>query len=375
MNVEWEPLLSRLAGELIAKGKLTSPRWQAAFRLVPRHVFVPEYLQQDQNFRWERIAVDNPETIATVYSNIALFTDVDERGHGVSSSSMPGLMTRMLEMLDVSEGQKVLEIGTGTGYNTALLCAGLGDHAVHSIDVDYVDAAATRLAGLGYRPTLATRNGIDGMPSHAPFDRIISTVAVPYIPTAWVEQLAEGGAILADIKINQAAGNLVLLRKHGALVEGRFDEGQAWFMPMRHPGAAVRPAAGRHDGPIARSTSTLDPVAWNQPVPWFLACLEIGGAVDVGFQLDDNRQPVTATLSCADGSWAEVDMAEKNGVRAVRQSGPTRLWDIVERGFDIWESAGRPGWQRFGVTVSAAENVVWLDDPRSAQRWTLSRKK
>jgi len=364
MTVDWEAPLSRLADELTAKGKLTSPRWQTAFRAIPRHVFVPEFFQQDNKTGdWDRVVVDHQDALETVYSNVALVTDVDQDGRGVSSSSMPGLMTRMLELLDVRDGHRLLEIGTGTGYNAALLCAALGDQNVYSLDIDYVHTAKERLASLGFRPTLRRGNGIDGMPDHAPFNQIVATVAVPRIPRAWIDQLVDGGAILADIKVNPAAGNLVLLHKRDAIAEGRFDEGQAWFMQMRHPGRPETPAVARDTGTAARGVTTLGAVAWEQPVPWFLACLEVGGGVDVGFQLDDDYRPVVATLVADDGSWAEVEMAPGAHVRAVTQAGPTRLWDAVERGFELWESNDRPGWGRFGLTVSPDLQRIWLDNP------------
>ncbi|WP_083682888.1 methyltransferase domain-containing protein [Actinoalloteichus fjordicus] len=363
MSVDWELLLSRLADELTTKGKLSSPRWQTAFRATPRHVFVPEYFQQDSKTGdWNKIVVDHPEAFDMVYSNVALVTDVDD-GRGVSSSSMPGLMTRMLELLDVHDGLNVLEIGTGTGYNTALLCARLGDQYVSSIDVDYVDAAQRRLASLGYLPHLWTGDGIDGIPDRGPFDRIISTVAVSHIPPAWFHQLADGGAILTDIKVNPAAGNLVLLRKRGDISEGRFDAGRACFMDMRHPDQPdPPPAADRAGGTPVRSMTNLSAVAWEQPVPWFLTCLALGTPIDVGYLLDDDYRPVAARLSARDGSWAEIDTTDAHP-HAVTQAGPTRLWDAVERTTQIWNAHDRPAWDRLGLTVTADEQRVWLDSP------------
>jgi len=361
VNADWEVRLSRLADELIAKGKLRSSLWEAAFRSTPRHVFVPEFYRQDTSGGWMRVVADTPDALDIVYSNAALFTDVDEHGAGVSSSSMPGLMTRMLEMLDAQPGQRVLEIGTGTGYNAALLCAALGDQNVFSVDVYYVDAARERLKTLGYRPTLRTGDGVEGLPEHGPFDRIIATVAVPRVPTAWVEQLADGGVILADAKPNTTAGNLVLLRKHGEVAEGRFDPGQAWFMAMRHPDQpdGTQPA-DRHPGPPARSTTGLIADVWReQPVPWFLACLDVSGGIDVGYQLDQDHRPAVVNLTAPDGSWAEVDIHDGQ----VSQAGPTRLWDAVERSLATWESADRPGWARLGITAAPDKQWVWLDDP------------
>jgi protein-L-isoaspartate O-methyltransferase len=88
----------------------------------------------------------------------------------VSSSTKPDLMLRMLETLDVRDGHRVLEIGTGTGYNAALLSHRVGDHNVYSVDVDaeLVRLARERLAGAGYRPTLAAIDGEGGLPEHAP---------------------------------------------------------------------------------------------------------------------------------------------------------------------------------------------------------------
>ncbi|TCP43403.1 protein-L-isoaspartate(D-aspartate) O-methyltransferase [Tamaricihabitans halophyticus] len=360
MNLGWEVLLARLTDELIAKDKLTSARWQAAFRATPRHVFVPEYFEQDNAGTWHRVVVDD-EMLTTIYRNVGLFTDVDDDGRGVSSSSTPGLMTRMLELLDVRDDDTVLEIGTGTGYNTALLCAGLGAERVSSIDVDYIETARKRLASLGYYPTLRTGDGINGIPDRAPFDRVLATVAVTRIPQAWLDQLADGGAVLADIKLNAMAGNLVLLHKRGNIAEGRFDTGQAWFMDMRHPNRSRPPAIPAADRATQRRTS-LAAVVWEQPVPWFMACLELGTSVGIGYRLNDEFQPVAARLSARDGSWSETAITDSSP-RIVMQAGPTRLWDAIERAFLVWETNGRPSWDRLGLTVTADDQRVWLDHP------------
>ncbi|HWR47240.1 MAG TPA: methyltransferase domain-containing protein [Pseudonocardiaceae bacterium] len=124
-----------------------------------------------------------------VYSDTTLITavaDYAERGVRipVSSSSKPDLMVRMLEELDVTDGDRVLEIGTGTGYNAALLSHRLGSQNVFSLDVDpaLIAAARPRLTRLGYHPTLAAVDGAAGLAGHAPYARIIATCSVPAIP-------------------------------------------------------------------------------------------------------------------------------------------------------------------------------------------------
>lgn len=118
---EWRTLAGALAEELTAAGKLRSPRWQATIRAVPRHELVPRHYTLDPHTR-EWTAHQSADDLALVYSNTALFV----LPGGLSSTSMPGLMTRMLEALDVHDGHRVLEIGAGTGYNAALLSHRLG---------------------------------------------------------------------------------------------------------------------------------------------------------------------------------------------------------------------------------------------------------
>jgi protein-L-isoaspartate O-methyltransferase len=181
----WPSRAAALADELAAAGKLVSPRWRAAVEAVPRHVFVPAfYLRRDGHMI--AVAATDPATRdewwQQMYANTALVTKIgQDEPDGppvfLSSSSTPGLMTRMLEALDVRDGHRVLEIGTGTGYNAALLSHRLGDQQVVSIDVepDLVDAARTRLAELGYHPTLVASDGAACAAAHAPFDRVIAT--------------------------------------------------------------------------------------------------------------------------------------------------------------------------------------------------------
>jgi protein-L-isoaspartate O-methyltransferase len=89
-------------------------------------------------------------------------------------------MARVLEDLELADGMRVLEVGTGTGYNAALLSHRLGAQHVHSVDIHpcLIAAARNRLANLGYHPRLAAVDGTAGWPDHAPYDRIIATCSV-----------------------------------------------------------------------------------------------------------------------------------------------------------------------------------------------------
>ena len=128
---DWTTLAAGLADELVRLGKVRSPEWQAAVRAVPRHELVPvQHLYDPSTGTWTpRSTADD---LALVYSNTALFV----LPGGRSSTSMPGLMPRMLETLDVGDGHDVLEVGTGTGYNAALLSHRIGDQHVFSVDIE-----------------------------------------------------------------------------------------------------------------------------------------------------------------------------------------------------------------------------------------------
>lgn len=169
-----------------------------------------------------------------VYSDRAIVTkQVD--GVGVSSSSQPAVMAVMLEQLELEPGQRVLEIGAGTGYNAALLSALVGRRGwVTTVDIDPETAEAARdhLRSAGCkRVEVVAADGGFGHPPMAPYDRIIVTAGCWQIPQPWIEQLAEGGLIVLPFRLNGAHVSLAL-RKHGdELLSVRAE--MCGFMPLR----------------------------------------------------------------------------------------------------------------------------------------------
>jgi len=237
-RLEWRPLAARLAAALVASGELRDPGWRRAFAEVPRHLFVPRFL--DLDYSGER-SVDGatPEQhrqwLERIYSDTTLITQLRASGadgHGArrptSSSSMPRIMAWMLE---VADGHRVLEIGTGTGYKAALLCHRLGPANVASIDIDpvLVGQARERLAALGYAPMLATGDGAHGVPQAVSYNAIISTAAVDHIPPAWIEQLRPDGVILTDLRGGIAGAMVRLCKIDDDTVEGRCEIYDAAF--------------------------------------------------------------------------------------------------------------------------------------------------
>ncbi len=147
-----------------------------AMREVPRHEFTPpEFLDQAY--------ADHPLPI----------------GYG-QTISQPYIVAWMTELLALESGDKVLEIGTGSGYQAAVLAA-LGDVEVYSIEIvpELADSAAGRLEALGYQVEVKQGDGYYGWPEEAPFDAIIVTAAPDHLPAPLIAQLASGGRLVIPI--------------------------------------------------------------------------------------------------------------------------------------------------------------------------------
>jgi protein-L-isoaspartate O-methyltransferase len=285
-------------------------------------------------------------------------------------------MAVMLDRLDVRSGHRVLEIGTGTGYNAALLCHRLGPEHVYSIDIDpnLIDLARGHLSEINLDPHLAPGDGANGWADHGPFDRIIATCAVTHIPPAWINQLTDGGRIVAPLDAGDAGPLLVLDKTAPNEVTGRIDPYPAHFMPLR--ASADNPLGPGHSigftgtGRSHYGTTSLDPTVLfatgSTDLALFLWLHSPG--LRLAFARELGRVYVhTAT------SLAEVDVEAVDDKWAVKQSGPARLWDTVEHAYSAWLALGKPGPARLGVIApnTMGEQFVWLDKPDSAHNWPL----
>lgn len=156
-------------------------------------------------------------------------------GTPTSSSSQPSIMAIMLEELRVADGHRVLEIGTGTGYNTALLCHRLGSGLVYTVDIDpeLVGAARERLSEIGYAPSCAAADGAEGFPAGVLYDRVLCTCSVSSIPPAWLEQTIPGGLIVTTLNRPIGGGLVRIVAGEGATGRGRVLARDGRFMPLR----------------------------------------------------------------------------------------------------------------------------------------------
>lgn len=378
-----------LAGALVAGAAVRSQWLRQAFEDIPREVFVPRFYRRSES--GQRVLVDGADPaqreqwLRGVYTDEALMiqvtpaTDlVDPAGAPTSSSSMPTVMAGMLEALDLQPGHRVLEIGTGTGYNAALLCQRVGAQNVASVELDpaLADVAHRALAELGLHPRVHTGDGAAGLVAAAPFDRIIATASTDHIPPAWISQLAPDGAIIVDLRGSLGGGLLRLTMTERDVVEGAFVNLPGAFMPMR-----TRLDSPHRDGESwdqvldqrnpQQGMTPVNPalVARNRSLQ-FVAQLHLAGRRLRGFVPDGTE----ISGHCTDGSWFIASLHPGNdGLYPVAQGGPQRLWDTVESSYSSWRRLGEPAVEQFGVTAhdNASLQYVWFDHPDSRQRWPL----
>jgi len=366
------PWRAGLVKTLLERGVLTDPAWREAFATVPREVFVPRFVRRA---RGELVHYDHAaksetaDFFAAVYSDTSLITRFNAAGVATSSSSQPSLMAIMLDRLDIHKTDMVLEIGAGTGYNAALLTHRLGNEAVTTIEIDPDLAAQAEqaLAHAGFHPTVVCGNGAEGVPTRAPFDRIIATCGVSRIPAAWITQTKPGGTILANISF----GLITLTVTAEGTAHGQFDTEPAAFMRLHDEPADTTPslreilARAHGKGTIRRTTirPALDyPVI--HPVIDFLVALILPGLRRTLLPLDP---PTSVLVDPVSGSWAK---AHADGDAAVvTEHGPRVLWDELSTVITEWEHLGQPGVSDYSLTIDAT-GTHHLYHPKSG--WTLA---
>ncbi|MER7848826.1 methyltransferase domain-containing protein [Kitasatospora sp. NPDC096077] len=366
----------QLLATLTESGALGT-EWRGAFERAPRSAFVPDdiWVEDSEAPNGYRLLSKNTDPVgwwAEVDSGRQVVTQLDDGrtdgpGIATSSGSMPSLVASMLRHLTVADGNTVLDIGTGTGWTSALLCSRLGDDAVTTIEVDPTVAAAAgeRLAELGLAPRRVVGDGLLGHPAGGPYDRIHSTAAVQRVPLAWVEQTRPGGIIVTPWGTPYANAGLLRLEvgEPGQESHGRF-VGDVSFMWMR--AQRPHPVATPDQPPDHRGPSALDPDLAEENVhAAFAIGLRVPGVRTLhSWQAADPPGTHRFHLSDDAGSWASARFHDWDGADAVHQTGPRRLWDEVVAAHRTWLEDGRPELTRFGLTVTASgDQLVWLDEP------------
>lgn len=193
-DVTAAPLRARMVREQLAARGIDDPRVLASMAAAPRHLFVPAE-QSEAAYEDRPLPIGMDQTISQPY--------------------MVGIMTQMLAL---RPGDAVLEIGTGSGYQAAILSPIVDRVITIERHGNLARAAADRLAALGYdNVEVRHGDGTLGAPDRAPFDAILVTAGGPRTPSRLLRQLADGGRLLCPVG-DRAIQRLVLLRRRGDTV-------------------------------------------------------------------------------------------------------------------------------------------------------------
>ncbi len=206
----------RMVAQQLTPRDITDPRVLAAMAKVPRDRFVPAHLAS-QAYDDNPLAIGSGQTI-----------------------SQPYIVALMSQWAEIKPGDKVLEVGTGSGYQAAVLAELAGRVFTVELRPDLAEAAKARLRDLGYgRVEGRAGDGYQGWPEEAPFDAILVTATAPAVPPALIEQLKEGGRLVIPVGPPDRVQTLLLLRQ----VKGELREEKrlpVLFVPLVEPGEEKR---------------------------------------------------------------------------------------------------------------------------------------
>jgi protein-L-isoaspartate(D-aspartate) O-methyltransferase len=368
-----------LVDDLVKRRLIKSRTVERAFRAVPRHPFLPGV------------------ALELIYKDEPVVTHYNMDKQPISSSSQPAIMAIMLEMLALEPGQRVLEIGAGTGYNAALMTQIVGESGkvvAVDIDPDVIHEADAHLRAAGIDGvTLVLGDGALGCEAFAPYDRIILTVGATDIAPAWRDQLVEGGLLVLPLSL-RAAPRVFAFRRQGDFLPG-VEVTMGGFMPLRglsapdeHSYALPRMGGALWmDGAIALDPARVDATmeqsyrdlptgvtsdytgTWSGYALW----LELHAAhfIHAPIRVEaEGRKTLTQTcgLASEDGQVALVVPERGGRALVVRQFGESEMLAarLVAHLRD-WQAAGSPDFDE-DVQVSAYPLDVAIKAPPGSLR-------
>lgn len=354
---------------------------EEAVRACPRHVFVNDYKPLPEG-PIRRITEDNIEShFATIYSDTSL-AQIDSAGHQLpSTNSQPSLILHLLNLLDLQPGQKVLEVGSGSGWLLAIMARLVGEDG-HAYGVEIIDSLADRSRDAIRRcgianATVSNRSGSLGWKDAAPFDRIIFTTGVWDLPAPVFDEISSDGLLLAPFKIKGPGEDVLLLRRNGSGFEIKHSV-PAYFVPMVGDVAPI----GTNLSEMALWNAIKDRKVAELPSPFgktldgfmhgsrnfrsFMTKTE--PRFFVSTERSDNALNINSSMSMfgiADAHEQSLALVSLHGFEGF---GTLEASKVFFRGFNEWSCRLMPGAEVFDGFLTLASN-----NPPKVATWTEPR--
>lgn len=366
MTCDWRGLNEVLLNRLQSDGALT-PGWRPSFEALPRHLFIPDRVWRPTDGKC--LPVDKTQEPDAwwrlVYSDTSVVTQLDGGAEGgdegrnepTSSSSMPSMVAKMLpDLAELGRDTKVLEVGTGTGWNAALLAHRLGAENVTTVEVDkeIAEQAQANLRRARLAVEVVSGEGSQGHSPNSPYQAVIVTCSLRGVPRALIAQCSPGAVLVAPI---YGGGLVQLTVEADGSASGPF-VGGADFMLMRTQRTHVvdvSPDAQGWRSPTALDSRCVANLGFSLYVHAHLPELRMSGK-----RRDGSNGTYMAWVEDGQGSAANAD-----GSGYVWEYGPRALWEAVERLWDGYRQAGSPKATEFGLRVTKDSQHIWLRDPNT----------
>ncbi|MEV1176784.1 methyltransferase domain-containing protein [Nonomuraea sp. NPDC049784] len=380
-------LLRDLIETLIINNELSarpSDDWRSqALRAAPRDHFVPDRAWVPSRDLSGGYVIDHridpDDWLLAVYRDTLLVTKrgdgdiIDTSVPATSAVSRPGVVMRFLELLQPQPGDRVLEVGTASGWTAGLLAHRVGDGNLITIEIDpeLSTTAKQNLSKLGLAPIVVTGDATMGSTVREEFDRIHVTCGVRNVPQGWTSQLRPGGVmVLPWMPAHGQRGEILKLQAPliSPWLIGRFC-GSTSFIMMSGQDVDI-PTSGRRADDESSWTS-MRPTQVMEAMPRGFGIFLTAVAPDLAItkakreEHNDRAAFVMELASLRDDSYATIVADPAYDRTCMTQSG-RGLGDILFQAYRQWVRLGKPGRDRFGLWIGPDREVIWLDRPSNA---------
>ncbi len=354
--------------ELESKGAFREDWIKQAFLRVPRHMFV-DRIPGGGPGMFVPVNRRNPanDHLSLIYSDTALPMGPESE----NTISQPQIVSDIMLHLKVARGAKVLEVGTGSGFDAALLAHGTFDpKLVHSVDLQarLVEAAGAHLFDAGISGVnLVTGDGGLGWEQRAPFDRIVISAGCPDVAPEWTDQLSEGGILLVPFRTYGAGDPVLRLQRSDESLSGGFVSYASFetlygkYHDGRRTGLEYISLSGREQNLLRKTPIRTFPFSWESQVDFAVFCNANGAEFEFGRAEVGGR-----------GYWivvdhsAEIVMARESSSEYATLHADKGQDSMLLKMIDSWHWHGRPGITDYRVEAVAsaaprAGEKEWID--------------